>query len=966
MPIPHLSKRISSTQDWRKPTKIKASRAMSGHQKTTGSFSISSKYSNKKNGRSPAKKFWGCFLPTIIVLILIGDISTLATLAWISKDLPSPDGVINRSVTVSTKIYDQEGKTVLYDIHGDIKRTLIDLSEIPDHVVKATLAAEDREFYQHKGFSLIGIARSVLTNLLTGSRVGGSTLTQQFVKNAVLTNEKTYTRKIKELLISYQLEKKFEKNELLQMYFNEIPYGSVIYGVEAAAQSFFGKSAKDISVAEGAILAAIPKAPTFYSPYGNNRDRLIARQRYIIDSMEELTFITPQEAEIARQEKIIFKPLKESIIAPHFVMYVRELLSEKYGEAFITQEGLKVTTSLNLEKQKMAEQAVTDGVEKNKKQYDLSNASLVAIDPATGQIVAMVGSVDYFNDEIDGQVNVALRIRQPGSSFKPIVYTAAFVKGYTPETILYDVVTNFEDNEDKKYEPKNYDLEERGPVTIRKALAGSLNIPAVKATYLTGTDNIIDLAENLGYTTFTDRSRYGLSIVLGGGEVKLIEHTNAFATLAQEGIRHDISPILKIEDKNGRVLFEYKDKKKKILEPKTTRLITNILSDDSARAYVFGEGSTLTLPDRPVAAKTGTTNDYRDAWTIGYTPDLAVGVWVGNNDNSAMKRGAAGGVVAAPIWNQFMKEALRDSTPTAFNEPEEIETNKPVLKGQETGEIKIKIDTISGKLATEYTPESTTKELNIKDIHNILYYVEKDDPQGDAPKDPSRDPQFDNWEEPVLKWAKDQGFDTGSGQKIPTEYDDVHFAADQPSLIIITPLPNQTIQSSRFNIELTASAKRGVKKIEYYIDNQLVITKNDTGDTILDASDFSNGYHTITIKVKDDLENTATKSMELNLMFPQIIPILNWTEPRQNSTVDIPITLKATLANWEKAEKIDFYFKSSDSSLEHYINHISPQGADISLVWNKTTEPGNYTIFGNIFSKTAKKYQTEELHLTVE
>ena len=801
----------------------------------------------------------------MIFLFLIGGLRLLGAIAWISKDLPQQPGVIHGSITVSTKIYDSKGETVLYDIHGNVKRTLINLNDIPKHVIDATLAIEDRDFYTHKGFSLTGIIRSVVKNIFTGSRVGGSTLTQQFVKNAILTGEKTYTRKIKELLIAYRLEKKFSKDQILGMYFNEIPYGSVIYGLEAASQSFFGKTTKDLTIAEGAILAAIPQAPTYYSPYGNNKDKLIARQRYIIDSMVELGYLTKDRAEQAKNEKIIFKPLQESIIAPHFVMYVKELLSEKYGEDFINQEGLKVYTTLDLAKQKIAEEAVKRGLEANSSKYNFTNAALTALDPKTGQIIAMVGSADYFNDKIDGQVNVTLRPRQPGSSFKPVVYTAAFIKGYTPNTIVYDVVTNFDTTGADKYEPHNYDLKEHGPVTLRQALQGSLNIPAVKTTYLTGMDNVLNLADELGYTTLKDRSRFGLSLVLGGGEVKLLEHVGAYAVFAQEGIKHEITPILKIEDKNGKVLFEYKDKKKEVLEPQYARLISNILSDDEARAYIFGAGGLLTLPGRPVAVKTGTTNDYHDAWTIGYTPSLAAGVWGGHNNNDEMKKGADGSIIAAPIWNYFMKEALKDTAPENFTAPEEIITGKPILDGQQTAEIKVKIDTLSGKLATQYTPEATIKELTFKEIHDILYYLDKDDPRGEKPKNPENDPQFKSWEEAVARWAKEQGLESNENIQIPADYDNIHLEADQPSLIIITPLPGQKIEGGQLLVDITASARRGIKKVEYYIDDKLIITKEDVSDTNINLTNLVGGTYNLIIKVKDDLENTAIKSVDFKI-----------------------------------------------------------------------------------------------------
>lgn len=860
MTISQLSKKIKSSQDWRHPTYIRSGNYQ--HQRSSANFSVSHKY-KKPGSKKLLRKLLSFLIPLFIFLALVGGLFMLGLFAWISKDLPSPDGLINRSITVSTKIYDRKGETVLYDIHGNIKRTLITLDKIPPYVVNATLTAEDRNFYSHKGFSLTGIVRSVLKNIFTGSRVGGSTLTQQFVKNAILTNEKTYTRKIKEILISYRLEKKFSKDEILNMYFNEIPYGSVIYGVEAASQSFFGKSAHDLTIAEGAILAAIPQAPTYYSPYGNNKDKLIARQRYILDSMVEIGYITADQANQAKNEKIIFKPLQESIIAPHFVMYVKELLSEKYGEDFINQEGLKVFTTLDLDKQKIAEEAVKKGME-NSNKYGFTNASLTAIDPKTGQIIALVGSADYFNEKIDGQVNVALRPRQPGSSFKPIVYTAAFIKGYTPNTLLYDVVTDFDTTGSNKYEPHNYDSKEHGLVTMRQALQGSLNIPAVKTTYLTGLDNILNLADDLGYTTLKERDRFGLSLVLGGGEVKLLEHVGAYAVFAEEGIKHEITPILKIEDKNGQVLFEYKDKKKEILEPQSARLISNVLSDDEARAYIFGAGGKLTLADRPVAVKTGTTNDYRDAWTVGYTPSLAAGVWVGNNNNSEMKKGADGSIIAAPIWNYFMSESLKNTSPENFNSPEEIITGKSVLDGQTTAETIVKIDTMSGKLATQYTPESTIKEIKIKEIHDILYYINKDDPRGEKLKNPSDDPQFQNWEEALFKWALNQGFDLNNQTPLPTEYDNIHLENDQPNLIIISPLPQQNIENNELIIDLTASAKRGIKKVEYFIDKKLITTKNNTTNTTLNIDDLSKGFYTLTIQIKDDLENTASKSVEIN------------------------------------------------------------------------------------------------------
>lgn len=932
-------------QDWRHPTNI-------------------------SNKRSKRKKIDRARLVKLFLLLSVAGagllgIIILGLIAWASHDLPNPNGIIDRQLTTSTKILDSTGQTVLYDVHGDIKRTIISLQDIPDYAQKATLAAEDRDFYNHKGFSLTGIARSVIKNVLTGSKVGGSTLTQQLVKNAILTNEKTYTRKIKELILAYQIEKKFTKDEILQMYFNEIPYGSVIYGIEAASQSLFGKSAKDLTIGESAILAALPQAPTFYSPYGNNRDKLIARQRYIIDSMVELGYISADQGEQAKQEKISFKPFRESITAPHFVMYIRELLSEKYGEDFITQEGLKVYTTLDVEKQKIAEQAVKDGVEKNGEKYNFSNAALVSVDPKNGHILAMVGSVDYFNDDIDGQVNVTVRPRQPGSSFKPIVYTAAFIKGYTPNTVLYDVVTNFGTG-GQSYEPRNYDLGERGPLTIRQALAGSLNIPAVKTTYLTGVENIISLAQKLGYTTLNDKDRFGLSIVLGGGEVLPLEHAGAYSAFAQDGVRHPVTPIIKIEDAKGKIIFEAKDEPEKVIEPEIVRQTNNIISDDGARAYVFGAGGPLTLPGRPVAAKTGTTNDYHDAWTIGYTPSLVTVVWVGNNDNEEMKRGADGSIIAAPIWNQYMREALADTPIESFPAPENIPTGKPVLDGQLRGDKKIFIDRLSGKLATEYTPEETKEEITTQDLHEILYYVNKDDPRGDQPTNPEQDPQFTIWEEAVKNWATRKNITVNENISIPTEYDDIHHPEDKPKIEITNIKNNQTITTSNINISINTSAPRGVKKVQYLIDNKVILEKNNSDSVNLSLTGIDNGYHNLLVKVFDDLFNNNSDSREININIPNNnAPSLLWNINQNTKLSTFPVNISGKLTSNKIINKLDIYI-TKDSSDGIYIGSINNPSGDINYNWTKKPEIGNYSLYANFFDSSQNKYQSEKINITIE
>lgn len=711
------------------------------------------------------------FFLGLIVAVVGGTFLTML-IAALSRNLPEPGRLIERAVPISTKIYDREGKVLLYDIHGEIKRTPTALDKIAPSAKWAALVAEDKNFYTHEGFRIKSILRAMLANLThLGTVQGGSTITQQFIKNAVLTNEKTVTRKLKELLLAYKIEKRFTKDEILGMYFNEIPYGSTVYGIEAAAQTFFNKPAAELSLVESALLAALPKAPTRLSPYGNHTDELVGRIQYILRQMKEGGYITNAEANQALAENPLarVKARRENILAPHFVLYVRELLVEKYGEEFVERGGLKVITTLDWNLQQIAEEEVRKGGERNEKAYQGNNAALVAEDPQTGQLLAMVGSRDYFEEKIDGNVNVALRARQPGSSFKPIVYAAAFEKGFTPDTPLWDVVTTFK-AEPKDYTPHNYDDKEHGLLTMRQTLAGSLNVPAVKTIYLTGIERVLTLAEKLGYTTLKERSRFGLSLVLGGGEVKLLEHVGAFSTLASGGMRLPQSVLLKIEDASGRVLQEWeKTAGSRILDQTVVQELTNILSDNSARSFVFGANSPLILKDRPVAAKTGTTNDWRDGWTLGYTPALAAGVWVGNNNNAAMKRGADGVLIAAPIWNAFMSRALKGKPVEQFTPTSPRPVANSLLRGQGVGMMKVNVNKITGLLANEFTPRELIEERTYLLLpHSELFYLNKDDLNAPPPPNPGQDSNFENWEAAVQRYATEHNLHT---EPVPTAYD---------------------------------------------------------------------------------------------------------------------------------------------------------------------------------------------------
>lgn len=965
MTISYSSRNIKSPQNWRQTKKKYFLNKAKNNASGFGGRGGVKPYSGGKN-KKPLKIN---LAKTIFVGLLALFVFGYAGYLWLTHDLPDPNRLIERQVAQSTKIYDRTGETILYEIHGDQKRTMISLKDVPDNLKNATISIEDKDFYKHGGFSLWAIFRTLVTDVLFGKRAGGSTLTQQFIKNSVLTNEKTITRKIKEIILAYRLEKKFSKDEILQMYFNEIPYGSTAYGVEAASQKYFGKSARDLNLAESAVLAAIPQAPSRYSPYGPNKDILLARQKYVIDLMVKYGYASKTQAEEAKNFKLVFRPQTDNITAPHFVMYVKEILADKYGEKTVEQGGLKIYTTLDLYKQKIAEEVINEKAPGNEKKYQATNAALVSLDPKNGQVLAMVGSRDYFNDDIDGQVNVAMQPRQPGSSFKPIVYTAAFIKGYTPETVLYDVVTNFSTDPAKPYEPHNYDSKEHGPVTMKQALAGSLNIPAVKTIYLAGIDNVISLAQNLGYTTLNDKNRFGLSLVLGGGEVKLLEHANAFSAFAREGVKHPLAVILKVEDKDGKILEEFKNQDEKVLEPNIARLTNSILSDNSARAYVFGENNSLTLGSRPVAAKTGTTNDYRDAWTIGYTPSIVTGVWVGNNNNKEMKRGADGSVVAAPIWHDYMNKILGNTPIEYFNAPDNKPTGKPVLDGVINPDATVKIDKFSGLLANEFTPQSAIAEKQFNQVHDILYYVNKDDPRGPAPVDPKSDPQFDLWENAVLGWAKKQGIVNAAA---PTEYDNVHRPEFNPVISIDSPSNNQTLTDQLLNVQISATAPRGISRAEYYIDGYLFSTSAAYPFNLNKSVSFlSNGFHNLTVRVCDNVDNCSEQKIEFNLTKnsrPKITKIsVALTQPGAATSIikyDFPLQLKAAITNPEQVAGVTFYFKDSSGQAQPIAQgQITDKVAQAQMT--NILAPGAYKFYAEARGWYGQSAISDEVPVTV-
>jgi 1A family penicillin-binding protein len=679
--------------------------------------------------------------------------------------IPALNEIDARQISQTTKIYDNTGQILLYDVYQNQKRTVIPFEDISPYIKDATISIEDKTFYTNIGIKPLSIIRAILVDISTlHFTQGASTITQQVVKNSLLTGDKTPTRKLKELVLALKLERILSKDKIFSMYLNEIPYGGSLYGVEEASRAFFGISAKDVDLTQAAYLAALPQAPSYYSPYGSHREALEARKNLVLKEMLSDGKISEEQYKYSVGEKVTFLPKTEQgIKAPHFVMYVIDYLQNKYGEDVLRSGGLRVYTTLNFDMQKKAEAVAKEYALSNQKNFNGSNDAFVAIDPKTGAILTMVGSRDYFDKEIDGNFNVAMAHRQPGSTFKPFVYAEAFVKGYTPDTILFDLKTQFSTNcspdnltsDNGCYSPSNYDDKTRGPMTVRDALAQSINIPSVKLLYLAGIGDSIKLAENMGVENLGDPNRYGLTLVLGGGEVSLLDMASAYGVFATEGVRNPYFSIWKVTDFNGNILEQHEPNPSKVLDSEVARKISDILSDNNARIPLYGANSALYFPGRDVAAKTGTTNDYRDAWIIGYTPDIVVGTWAGNNNNTPMEKKVSG-LVVAPMWREFMNQILGDFPNNSFTKPQSDDSYslKPVLRGKWQGGI----SDISSTNINSNIPYNSIQEKLSGGVHSILYWVNKNDPRGPTPQNPAEDPQFVRWEYPVRLWAAQNGY----------------------------------------------------------------------------------------------------------------------------------------------------------------------------------------------------------------
>ena len=668
------------------------------------------------------------FLKLFLFFFFLFSSVLLFTYFYFSRNLPEPTILGQKIISGGVEIYDRTETVLLYKI--GFRRKWVDYNDIPDKVIKSFLVAEDIEFFKHKGMSLRGILRSIYLNLKRGELAyGGSTITQQLARNLFLTSEKTLTRKIKEVILAWKIEKKYSKEEILTFYLNSIYLGEGNIGIGAASEYYFDKKIQRVSWSEAAILASIARTPSLYAPTSlENIKRLKERRDFILKKLYENNYFSFTEYERALKEEIpLIKGKYTGITAPHFVMKVIDILKEKFPNKNLEEFNLKVVTTLDLRLQKIAEEVIQKKVKENKEKYESTNGALMTIDPKTGEVLSLVGSKDFFDESIDGQVNIPFRKRQPGSTIKPLVYSALFELGYPDKTIIFDVPTNF-----GNYKPQNFDSKFKGPVSLRQALAESRNVPSVKVFYLAIPERVINLAKKSEMDYLDDWKKYGLSFGLGSAEVKMADLIRFYGALANDGILVSQTLILKIIQ-NEKIIYEYFPQEKRIISSETAKLVTDILKDKEARRGLFQRNFYLTdFGSYEVALKTGTTQFYQDAWTFGYTKDLVVGVWTGNTNGQRLKSQAASIVAALPIFHDFLQELIDEGIlpENKFDPPEKREVNKPMLNGQ------------------WITPYG---------IHDILFYVNRNDPLGPIPSDPYQDPQFLLWEKGVQDWLKSFG-----------------------------------------------------------------------------------------------------------------------------------------------------------------------------------------------------------------
>lgn len=837
-----------------------------------------------------SKRFWKGLLTWGIRAIALLLVVIAITFIVVAQDLPSPDQFSSQEVAQSTRIYARDG-SLLYEAGGNLKRTVIPFSQMNSNVKDATISIEDKSFYNEGGISIRGIGRSILADIFSlGASQGGSTITQQYVRNAALTQKKTITRKIKEVVLSIEVAQHYSKDQILEFYLNEIPYGRNAYGIQAAAQTYYGIDAQNMDLPQSAYMAAMIQAPSHYDPLGPYRQELDSRKNTVLDLMLQQGYINQQQHDQAKAEKVTFLQNTNSIKAPHFVFYIQNYLEQKYGQDAVESGGLQVYTTLDPNLQNDAEQAINDYAASNEKKYKADNEALVAIDPNTGQILAMVGSKDYFGTSepagcqsgvsctFEPNVNVATSLRQPGSSVKPYVYGTAFEQPYdeAPATLRLDIVTDFGSYGGKDYIPQDYDLKQRGPVDIRHALGGSLNIPAVKTLDTIGVDSATKTMHDFGITA--PLQNCGLSLVLGGCEVTLLDHVSGYGTFATEGIHHQETGILKVTDSSGNILEQYQDKSSQVMDPQAAYEIDNVLSDNSARTSVFGANSPMTISGRTVAAKTGTTQNFRDGWTLGFTPSLVAGVWAGNNDGTLLKNGSDGVVVAAPIWHDFMVKALGNTPNQDFPVPDGIQT--------------VTVDALTGLLPTQYTP-STKQDIFASyavptqyDNFHVPASSTGCSANNSCPASGvynelhSEQPNNPNWEDPVEKWGLANGYDyppggvsfspsgSPSGSNTTSVGGSVTNAGNPPTAQVLSPADG-SVQVQPFTVSgqgiPDTSNGNTIVRMDLLEDGTIVQSVDNAPLSLFTVSGLSVGQHALALHVVDDKGNTADTSITVKI-----------------------------------------------------------------------------------------------------
>ena len=816
---------------------------------------------------------------TIGVLIL-GFILSLAVFAWFARDLPSPSQ-LSTSSGASTVFYDREGK-VLYEMYKDKNRIPVKWEEVPETLKEATIAIEDKNFYKHQGISQFGIVRAAVNVMLGRGLQSGSTITQQLIKNVLLTTRQTISRKVKEIILAIEVERRYKKDEILLMYLNESPYGGVYWGVEAAAKGYFNKAVKDLSLAESAILAGFPQNPSRYSPHIGSRDAWKYRTLDVLRRMREDGYISREEEKNAliQLDRIKFSAPRLAINAAHFVFYVKDLIDKEYGQKLV-DEGVEIKTTLSFDLQETAEKIVKDEISKLK-EYNATNAAVVVLDSKTGEILAMVGSYD-FNDAKFGKFNAALGLRQPGSAIKPITYATAFEKGYTPSTVLMDVSTEFSSggSADTPYRPVNYDGKFRGPMQVRFTLGNSENIPAVKMLAMVGIRDFLQKAADMGLTqlapTEENLKRFGLAITLGGGETTLLDLTSAFSVFAAGGKKHDVSTISEITDFKGKNIYKkVKIKEQEVLSAEVSFLVSHILSDNNARLDVFGPNSYLNIPGKTVAVKTGTTDDKRDNWAVGYTNSVTVGVWAGNNDNSPMNPQIASGATgASSIFYRLMREILTKYEDGIMTKPDKVKAvtidsflgglpkdgtgtrAEYFIEGTEPKDTspfykKLKISKSTGKLANDVEIKNGAFEEK-----EFIVITEDDPVSGDGKN---------RWQESINEWAKGQD----DKFKPPTEVSDA--SAEDVVVSIKSPTEKQKVDDNNVEIKVKITSAPSIKNVKIKINGADVKSLDGDREDIDETINLSDGVYELEVVAVNDKDKTGSAKIKFGVKMEWVTP----------------------------------------------------------------------------------------------